>query len=58
MLKNTQTIKTENLVLRNIIEEVLEERQQGSSFPHWGNWRNWGNWENWGNWVNWRNWWN
>jgi hypothetical protein len=44
-------------VLREIIEEISQEKKQRVAFPYWGNWFNWRNWRNWRNWGNWFNWW-
>jgi hypothetical protein len=45
-------------VLREIIEEIHQEKKTRVAFPFWGNWGNWGNWRNWRNWHNWGNWFN
>ena len=45
-------------VLREILEEIRQEKERRVAFPYWGNWHNWGNWRNWRNWHNWGNWFN
>jgi hypothetical protein len=45
-------------VLREILEEIRQEKKKRVAFPFWGNWGNWGNWRNWRNWHNWGNWFN
>lgn len=49
--------KKNSKVLREVIDEILCERKERTSFPHWNNWNNWMNWMNWNNWSNWFNWW-
>jgi hypothetical protein len=47
-------------VLREILEEIRQEKKRRVAFPFWGNWGNWGrrrHWYNWHNWGNWLNWW-
>ena len=45
-------------VLREILEEMSQEKKKRVAFPFWGNWGNWRNWRNWRNWHNWGNWFN
>jgi hypothetical protein len=45
-------------VLREILEEIRQEKNKRVGFPFWGNWGNWRNWRNWHNWHNWGNWFN
>jgi hypothetical protein len=39
--------KVKNKVLKEIIDEIREEKEMRLSFPYWGNWGNWMNWMNW-----------
>lgn len=38
-----------NVVLREIITEIQQEKGKRCFFPFWGNWNDWVNWGNWGN---------
>jgi hypothetical protein len=49
--------EVKNKVLREILEEIRQEKERRVEFPYWGNWWNWRNWRNWHNWGNWFNWW-
>ena len=43
---------TKNPVLKEILDELENEKKDRVAFPYWGNWGNWANWGNWGNWWN------
>jgi len=49
--------EVKNKVLRELLEEISQEKKRRVGFPFWGNWGNWRNWRNWHNWHNWMNWW-
>jgi hypothetical protein len=60
MAGNRQDAKVKNKVLRELLEEIRQEKKRRVAFPFWGNWHNhhhWRNWRNWHNWGNWFNWW-
>ena len=57
MAGNLQVAEVKNKVLREILEEIRQEKKRRVEFPYWGNWGNWRNWRNWHNWGNWFNWW-
>jgi len=60
MAGNRQDAKVKNKVLRELLEEIRQEKKRRVAFPFWGNWHNhhhWRNWRNWYNWGNWFNWW-
>lgn len=59
MAENFQVAEVKNKVLREILEEIRQDKNRPVAFPFWGNWRNWGghHWRNWTNWHNWYNWW-
>jgi hypothetical protein len=60
MAGKTQDGHVKNKVLRELLEEIRQEKNRRVAFPYWGNWwnwRNWRNWRNWYNWLNWLNWW-
>lgn len=60
MAGNRQDAKVKNKVLRELLEEIRQEKKRRVAFPFWGNWNNhhhWRNWRNWHNWGNWFNWW-
>jgi len=60
MAGNRQDAKVKNKVLRELLEEIRQEKKRRVAFPFWGNWHNhhhWRNWRNWNNWGNWFNWW-
>jgi hypothetical protein len=46
-----------NRVLRELLDEIHQEKQKSISVQGWFNWTNWMNWFNWMNWMNWMNWW-
>ena len=56
MTGNRQDAKVKNKVLRELLEEIRQEKKRRVAFPFWGNWGNWHNWRNWRNWHNWQNW--
>lgn len=56
MAGNLRDAEVKNKVLREILEEIRQDKERRVAFPYWGNWRNW-YWRNWGNWHNWFNWW-
>lgn len=58
MAENRQDAKVKNKVLRELLEEIRQEKKRRVAFPFWGNWGNWSNWRNWRNWHNWGNWFN
>ncbi len=58
MAENRQDAKVKNKVLRELLEEIRQEKKRRVAFPFWGNWGNWHNWRNWRNWHNWGNWFN
>ena len=45
-----------NRILKEILQEIEEEKRTRCAFPFWNNWMNWVNWRNWMNWRNWGNW--
>lgn len=53
MTIDNESTKLKNRVLREIIDEIREEKKGGLTFPFWNNWINWNNWMNWANWMNW-----
>ena len=57
MAEKNQDVNVKNKVLRELLEEIRQEKKKRVAFPYWGNWRNWSNWRNWHNWGNWFNWW-
>lgn len=57
MAGKRQDAQVKNKVLRELLEEIRQEKKRRVAFPFWGNWGNWGNWRNWHNWLNWLNWW-
>ena len=57
MAAKSQDAKVKNQVLRELLEEIRQEKKKRVAFPYWGNWTNWRNWNNWHNWQNWLNWW-
>ena len=56
MAAKSQDAQVKNKVLRELLEEIRQEKERRVAFPYWGNWHNWGNWRNWRNWHNWQNW--
>jgi hypothetical protein len=58
MAGNLKIAEGKSEVLREILEEIRQEKERRVGFPFWGNWGNWHNWRNWRNWHNWHNWWN
>ena len=56
MAGNLRDAEVKNKVIREILEEIRQDKERRVAFPYWGNWRNW-YWRNWGNWHNWFNWW-
>jgi len=56
MAGKSQDTKVKNKVLRELLEEIRQEKKRRVAFPFWGNWHN-HHWRNWGNWQNWLNWW-
>jgi hypothetical protein len=59
MAGKSKDTKVKNKVLRELLEEIRQEKKRRVAFPFWGNWHNhhWRNWRNWQNWQNWLNWW-
>jgi hypothetical protein len=60
MAGNLHVAEVKNQVLREILEEIRQDKEKRVAFPFWGNWSNWGrhrHWRNWTNWHNWYNWW-
>ena len=59
MAENFQVAEVKHQVLREILEEIRQDKKKRVAFPFWGNWGNWGrhHWRNWTNWSNWYNWW-
>ena len=56
MAGNLRDAEVKNKVLREILEEIRQDKERRVAFRYWGNCRNW-YWRNWGNWHNWFNWW-
>jgi hypothetical protein len=56
MANKSQDAKVKNMVLRELLEEISQEKKKRVAFPFWGNWHNWGGWRDWHNWHNWQNW--
>ena len=50
MAGNLHVGEVKNQVLREILEEIRQDKERRVAFPYWGNWRNW-YWRNWGNWF-------
>ena len=59
MAGNFRVAEVKNKVLREILEEIRQDKKKRVAFPFWGNWGNWGrrHWHDWHNWQNWLNWW-